>query len=292
MKVSPPSPVETRSGCQPSAFADRTVRVRRAGDKPSLTCTTVVCHKPHEGGGWRKHGRKPAVLLGSGGRVVLAGCDRVADGLLIGLERVFGRVEAVVSLGAELLRRRAGLSSPVLVEREAVDHQCIPEQVQELTFVAEAVGAAEPEAVVEVTVDALRIVASRVEASEVGIVSRDGPDVLGSVQFPCRVFGCAVEADGDDTGAVPVRDHRPRRAVVSAVRALVSRRRRSSSVSVGSRSTTSRSTAGSSTSRRTLRTLPDRAGAERRCWGGAEVPARAPLDEQRDVLTDRARSRY
>ena len=45
------------------------------------------------------------------------------------------------------------LSSSVLVEGEAVDHERVAEQVQELTGVAETVGASEPETVVECAVD-------------------------------------------------------------------------------------------------------------------------------------------
>jgi hypothetical protein len=42
------------------------------------------------------------------------------------------------------------VSSSVAVEREAVDHEGVAEQVEELAFVSHAVGAAEPEGVVEV----------------------------------------------------------------------------------------------------------------------------------------------
>ena len=45
-------------------------------------------------------------------------------------------------------RDSGGLSAPVLVEREAVDHEGVAEQVVLLAFVALAVGASEPEAVV------------------------------------------------------------------------------------------------------------------------------------------------
>ena len=58
------------------------------------------------------------------------------------------------------------------VEREAVDHEGVAEQVEELAFVSHAVGAAEPEGVVEVAVDALGVVASCVEFGEVRVVRR------------------------------------------------------------------------------------------------------------------------
>src|SRR3954468_19514443 len=61
-----------------------------------------------------------------------------------------------------------GWSLPVVVERETVDHERVAEQVHELAFVAETVGPAEPEGVVEVPVDALGVVAPLVEPVEVG----------------------------------------------------------------------------------------------------------------------------
>ena len=52
-----------------------------------------------------------------------------------------GRAEVAVRSGIGVCSgcECAGLSSPVLVEREAVDHQRVTEQVQELACVAEAV---------------------------------------------------------------------------------------------------------------------------------------------------------
>src|SRR5438046_2406158 len=55
----------------------------------------------------------------------------------------------------------AGVSSPVAVERQAVDHEGVAQQVEQLTFVADAVGAAQPEGVIQVAVDALGVVAAR-----------------------------------------------------------------------------------------------------------------------------------
>jgi len=64
------------------------------------------------------------------------------------------------------------VSSSVAVEREAVDHEGVAHEVEELTLVSHAVGAAEPEGVVEVAVDALGVVASCVEFGEVRVVRR------------------------------------------------------------------------------------------------------------------------
>jgi len=50
---------------------------------------------------------------------------------------------------------------------EAVGHERVAEQVERLALVAEAVGASEPEGVVEVAVNALRIVTTPVEPGEV-----------------------------------------------------------------------------------------------------------------------------
>src|SRR5438874_12822285 len=60
----------------------------------------------------------------------------------------------------------AGVSSPVTVECEAVDHEGVALQVEQLARVADAVGAAEPEGVIQVAVDALGVVAARVEPGE------------------------------------------------------------------------------------------------------------------------------
>jgi hypothetical protein len=49
----------------------------------------------------------------------------------------------------------------VAVERESVDHEGVAEKVEELAGVADAVGAADPEGVLEVAVDRLGVVASR-----------------------------------------------------------------------------------------------------------------------------------
>ena len=48
------------------------------------------------------------------------------------------------------------------------------------------------------------VVAAGVEAGEVGVGGRDGPDVLGAVELPGGVVGVAVEPDGDGLAAVAV----------------------------------------------------------------------------------------
>src|SRR5439155_11454911 len=104
--------------------------------------------------------------------------------------------------GGELVRLRSSVS----VEGEAVDHEGVAEEVEVLAGVADAVGAPDPEGVFEVAVDGFGVVASRVEASEVGVARRDGPDVFGAVELAGCVFGCSVEADGDDLVAVAIRE--------------------------------------------------------------------------------------
>src|SRR5664279_6323482 len=71
----------------------------------------------------------------------------------------------------------------VPVQRDAVDHERVAEKVDVLAGVADAVGPAEPEAVVETAVDALRVVAAWVEALEVWVIRRDRPEVLCAVEL-------------------------------------------------------------------------------------------------------------
>jgi hypothetical protein len=61
-----------------------------------------------------------------------------------------------------------------------------------LAFVADAVRASEPEAVVEAAVDTFGVVASAVQPREVGVVGWYGPDVFGPVEFAVRVVVGAV----------------------------------------------------------------------------------------------------
>ena len=97
----------------------------------------------------------------------------------------FGRDEATCGPAEELRRRIrwAGRSFAVRCRARRVDHEREADEVEVLAFVADAVGASEPEAVVESAVDALGVVASPVEPCEVGVVGRDGPDVLGAVEL-------------------------------------------------------------------------------------------------------------
>ena len=52
-----------------------------------------------------------------------------------------------------------------------------------LACVADGVGSAQAEGVVEAAVDGLGVGAEREEPIEVGIAGRDGPEVLGAVQL-------------------------------------------------------------------------------------------------------------
>ncbi len=65
---------------------------------------------------------------------------------------------------------------------------------------SDAVGASEPEAVVEAAVDAFGVVASAVETTKVGVAGRDGPDVLGAVELGGGVSGVLVELGSSETG--------------------------------------------------------------------------------------------
>ena len=55
----------------------------------------------------------------------------------------------------------------------------------------------EPQSVVEVTVDALGVVAPLVERLEVRITRRDLTDVLGPVELPLPILVVRVQPDGD-----------------------------------------------------------------------------------------------
>src|SRR5438034_11475081 len=96
-----------------------------------------------------------------------------------------------------------GLWSPALVAvpGEAVDHEREADEVEVLAFVADAVSASEPEAVVESAVDAFGVVAAAVEQREVWVASGDGPKVFGAVELAARVFVGAVEPDRDSAAA-------------------------------------------------------------------------------------------
>jgi len=78
------------------------------------------------------------------------------------------------------------------VKRQCVDGERVGQQVEPLARLADRVGSAEPERVVEGAVDALSVVASPVQRSEVGIARWDGPDVLGPLELPDLVFVVAM----------------------------------------------------------------------------------------------------
>ena len=109
------------------------------------------------------------------------------------------RVGCLSGSGGEL-----GAASLVAVEGEAVDHEGVAEEVEVLAGVADAVGASEPEGVVEVAVDGFGVVAAGVEPGEVGVGCGDGADVFGAVELPGGVVGVAVESDGDGLVVVAV----------------------------------------------------------------------------------------
>ena len=103
------------------------------------------------------------------------------------------------------------------VQGEAVDAEGVGDEVEVLAFVADGVCPAEPEGVVEGSVDGFGVVASGVEGAERGVARRDGSDVLGPVELADLVFVVAVESDDDDAAAAP-----PSRAARSA--SIASRR--------------------------------------------------------------------
>jgi hypothetical protein len=87
---------------------------------------------------------------------------------------------------------------------EGVDREREADEVEVLAFVADAVRASEPEAVVESAVDALGVVAAPVEAGEVGVVGGDGSNVFGAIELASNVFVGAVQSEGDDACAALV----------------------------------------------------------------------------------------
>ena len=75
----------------------------------------------------------------------------------------------------------------MLVEREAVDHQRVAEQVQELARMAEAVGSPEPQAVVNRLIG---IYGSR--ASDIVALGRDDPALLEPIDPVAGVIGAEL----------------------------------------------------------------------------------------------------
>jgi hypothetical protein len=94
-----------------------------------------------------------------------------------------------------------GVASPVAVEGEGVDHEGVAEEVEVLAGVAEAVGASDPEGVVDAAVDGFGVEAAGVEAGEVGVGGRDGPDIFGAVELAGFVASVGVHADGQDSAS-------------------------------------------------------------------------------------------
>lgn len=66
-----------------------------------------------------------------------------------------------------------------------------------LALVADGVGPAQEQGVIEGSVDRLGIVAAPVEPLEVWVARRDRSDVLGAVELPAGVVIVAVEPDAD-----------------------------------------------------------------------------------------------
>ena len=94
------------------------------------------------------------------------------------------------------------------MERECVDAERVGDHVQGLAEVADAVCATQPQGVVEVAVDVLRVVTPPVEPLEVAVAGWDRSHVLRPVELPFPVFVVAVEANGDGRRARPAGDQR------------------------------------------------------------------------------------
>ena len=143
----------------------------------------------HEGGGWRIPGRKLGVGVKWRPRSREFGAVIVVGRPFLASDAVCGRVEvarwALCSRGSGC--ERGGVSPSVAVEREPVDHEGVAQEVEVLAVVADAVGSAEPECVVEVAVDGLGVVAARVEAAKSGSVGAGwvGRSRSGSASVPC-----------------------------------------------------------------------------------------------------------
>jgi hypothetical protein len=76
-----------------------------------------------------------------------------------------------------------GAVSLVTVEREAVDHERVAEEVQELAGVSDAVGGSEPEGVSEVAVDRFGVVATRERRAKSGSVGGMGRTLSVRLNF-------------------------------------------------------------------------------------------------------------
>ena len=74
------------------------------------------------------------------------------------------------------------------VHAQGVDAERIRDHVQQLATVPDTVRTPQPQRVVEMPVDALRVVASPVQDFEVRITRRDLPDVLRPVELALRIL--------------------------------------------------------------------------------------------------------
>ena len=83
-------------------------------------------------------------------------------------------------------------SSSVFVNGDAVHAEGEAEKVDVLAGVPDGVGSAEPQGVVEVSVDGLCVVSAGVQSGEVGVVGCDGSHVFGPVETASVVLGVAV----------------------------------------------------------------------------------------------------
>lgn len=73
-------------------------------------------------------------------------------------------------------------------ESERIDEQGEAKQIGLLSHMSNAVGATEVEAALNASIDRLSVVASLIEAIEVGIRRRNGAQVLRPIQSLCTVF--------------------------------------------------------------------------------------------------------
>jgi histidine kinase/DNA gyrase B/HSP90-like ATPase len=76
---------------------------------------------------------------------------------------------------------------------QPIHEQRVADEVDLLAEAAEAVGSSEEQGVLEVPVDRFGVVPACVQACEVGIAGRNGPDVLGSVEVPGPVLAVRMD---------------------------------------------------------------------------------------------------
>jgi len=119
-------------------------------------------------------------------------------------KRGFSSVSSARGRRASALSGRSGRSScgrACAVSGEGVDHECEADEIEVLALVADAVGASEPQTVIEATVDALGIVTATIQPREVRVAGGDGPDVLGPVELAAGVVVGSMQPDGDGPAA-------------------------------------------------------------------------------------------